>query len=371
MRRLIPLVLMGFLALYLERSLLSPLWEVTRLGYGLLLAIFLFGFSAQLWLFFVFFQAAADTPLLGEPFLKSSAFHSMGGMSLLITFTLIRDLARLPGAWAGSESAFPEWTSSVGVLMVSALLYVHGFRKARYRTLTRTVPIRAPLPLRIVQLSDMHLGTGPGVEAIRSQVERVLELNPDLVVLTGDIIDGEMNLIQGELQELARLRAPHGVYFVLGNHECYWDHERSLSALRKIGILPLLNEGSTLRIGDKNLFLAGVTDPALQGWGGPGPRLPAIPEDSHFKVLLAHQPGISRLASEAGYDLQLSGHTHGGQFFPWNFLVRWIHPHHGGLSREGDLQIYVSHGTGYWGPPLRIGTHSEITELVLGGGVSS
>jgi predicted MPP superfamily phosphohydrolase len=370
MRRLIPLFLMGILLAYLERSLLAPLREVSWTGYAALVTGVLICFGAQLWLFFVFFQAKADEPLYAEATLKTLAFHGMGITSLLLTFTAIRDLIRFPVAWAVEGDRLIGWGSSLGVLGVSGICYFLGLWNARFSILTRTIPFSSKVRARLVQLSDMHLGTGPGVEQIRSLVDRVVAIKPDLIVLTGDIIDGDVGTLGEELKELSRLHAPYGTYFAIGNHECYWGHEKSLEAMRKLGIIPLVNEGTEIRIGNETLYLAGAGDPAMQWFGGSAPVVPAPPAHADYKILLAHQPGISARAQELGYDLQLSGHTHGGQFFPWNLMVRWVHRHSSGLSREGTLSVYVNPGTGYWGPPLRLGTTSEVSEILLGEGLA-
>jgi predicted MPP superfamily phosphohydrolase len=367
MRRLIPLLFMGLLATYLVRSLLAPLHEVSRGGYFLLLILILVSFAAQLWLFLVFFRAEADEPLFAESAMKSLAFHGMGLNSFLLTFTVIRDWVRFPVALAGEGDRLSGWASSGAVIFLTGVCYAYGLWNARFRIVTRSLLFHSKLQAKLVQLSDMHLGTGPGLEQIRSQVDRVLELNPDLIVLTGDIIDGDIRFLEAELKELSRLRCPYGTYFVLGNHECYWGHQKSIEAMRGIGIVPLVNEGTEIKIGDRTLYLAGTGDPAQQWFGGPAPEVPTPPSHTDYKILLAHQPGIAARAQELGYDLQLSGHTHGGQFFPWNLMVRWVHRHHGGLSLQGPLKVYVNRGTGYWGPPIRLGTASEVSEIVLGG----
>ncbi len=371
MRRLIPLLFMGLLATYLVRSLLAPFQEVSRAGYLFMLTLVLVFFAAQLWLFLVFFRAEADEPLFAETTLKSLAFHGMGLTSFLLTFTAIRDLVRLPAALAGEGYELSGWGSSGAVVLATAGCYVYGLWNARFRVVTRTLPFSSQVRARMVQLSDMHLGTGPGLEQIRAQVDRVMELKPDLIVLTGDIIDGDVKFLEAELRELSRLRAPYGTYFVLGNHECYWGHGKSIEAMLRIGIRPLVNEGTEIKIGDRTLFLAGTGDPAMEWFGGPAPEVPTPSPHADYKVLLAHQPGIAARAEALGYNLQLSGHTHGGQFFPWNLMVRWVHRHHGGLSRQGPLEVYVNQGTGYWGPPIRLGTSSEVSEILLGGEASS
>ena len=367
MRRLIPLLFMGILIAYLERSLLTPIRGISLAGYFFLIILISAAFAAQLWLFLVFFRAEADEPLFAESALKSIAFHGMGITSFLITFTAIRDLSRYPVALAAEGDPLGGWISSAAVVAVTGICYFLGLWNARFRVVTRTVPFDSKVRARLVQLSDMHLGTGPGVDQIRSQVDRVLALRPDLIVLTGDIIDGDVQFLAAELHQLSRLRAPYGVYFVLGNHECYWGYQKSIEAIKNAGITPLLNEGTEIKIGSHILYLAGTGDPAMEWFSGPAPEVPPPPSHADYKILLAHQPGIASRAETLGYDLQLSGHTHGGQFFPWNLMVRWIHRHHGGFSRQGPLAVYVNQGTGYWGPPIRLGTSSEVSEILLGG----
>ncbi|MBS1958097.1 MAG: metallophosphoesterase [Bdellovibrionales bacterium] len=198
-------------------------------------------------------------------------------------------------------------------------------------------------------------------------VDRALSLKPDLIALTGDIIDGNVSEIQEELRELARLKAPHGVYFVLGNHECYWNHRESIEAMKAAGATTLENSGVELNIRGEKIFVAGVNDPAVAHFKSDAPEVPIASPHSVFSMLLVHQPQLAKLVLKSGqkYHLQLSGHTHGGQFFPWNLAVRWMYPIHKGLGQLQDLWVYVSSGTGYWGPPIRLGTDGEVTNIVL------
>jgi predicted MPP superfamily phosphohydrolase len=358
---------MGVIATYLARSLFSAFADrLPFLAYGgyALLSILI---GSILWLFFVYFRSGPDEPLRFEQPLRTLAFQSMGILSFLFTFTLLRDLLTVPAEATLGDSSPGRAYSGGLILILSSLSLAYGNLKARTRLLTPVVSIPAPHPslvgLRIVQLSDMHLGGGPSLEQIRRIVDRALSLEPDLLVLTGDIIDGDPKTLGAELRELSRLRARLGVYFVSGNHECYWNHDPCVEAVRSAGITPLLNEGRLIPVGEKPLFLAGVLDPAMKHFKGTGPVLPPVPAEASIRILLAHQPGISTEAEKAGYELQLSGHTHGGQFFPWTLFVGRIHRHSGGLSREGKLRVYVNRGSGFWGPPIRLGTDGEITQI--------
>jgi predicted MPP superfamily phosphohydrolase len=369
---MIPILLLGAIYTYLTVSLfwifLGSHPILFALGSGSLLILFL----GQIWLFFVFFRSGPEEHLRFERPLQKFAFAGMGVISFLFTFTALRDLGGLLLSWAGvPRGALVSPAGVTLILLLTLVCLIWGFLNARFRITTPSIKIEIPeLPpelegLRIVQLSDLHLGTGPDLPEIRRIIDRTLGLSPDLIVLTGDIIDGSTASLGRELKELSRLNAPHGVYFVIGNHECYWNIEQSVSAIRGIGIRVLLNEGISVEISGKKIFLGGVTDPAAPHFQGEPPVIPPPDPTASLRILLAHQPKIAKEAALLPYHLQLSGHTHGGQFFPWTWVIHGVHLHSGGLDRLRDLQIYVSHGTGYWGPPLRLGTDGEITQLEM------
>jgi predicted MPP superfamily phosphohydrolase len=182
-------------------------------------------------------------------------------------------------------------------------------------------------------------------------------------------VDGSVPELRAHVAPLAELRARHGVFFVTGNHEYYSGVHGWVDELRRLGIRVLHNEHVVLHHGGAPLVLAGVPDysghhfdPAHRS--DPAAALAGAPEGAP-RVLLAHQPRTAPAAAKAGFDLQLSGHTHGGQFWPWNHFVRLQQPFTAGLHRMGKLWVYVSRGTGYWGPPKRFGAPSEITLLRL------
>jgi hypothetical protein len=224
---------------------------------------------------------------------------------------------------------------------------------------------------RVVQLSDVHIGPTIGGEWLAEVVRRVNALAPDLVVITGDLVDGRLERLRGEVAPLAELRARHGVYFVTGNHEYYSGVDEWIPELARLGVRTLRNERVVIGEGDASFDLAGVDDWSARrhgrGHGADLARALRGRDTTRELVLLAHQPKQIHEAARAGVGLQLSGHTHGGQIFPWGYLVRLDQPYVAGLARHTEgTQIYVSRGTGYWGPPIRIGAPAEITLLELG-----
>lgn len=211
----------------------------------------------------------------------------------------------------------------------------------------------------LVQLTDVHIGPMLGKAFAEDVVAQVNALAPDLIVITGDLVDGRLSELRPHIEPLRRLRARDGVYCVTGNHEYYWDADRWLEHLRSLGLRILRNEHVTIA----NAFqLAGVDDSTAgedipAALAGRSPSLPV--------VLLAHHPRVITRAAPAGVDLQLSGHTHGGQLLPLGYLARLFDPLVAGLKRFGETWLYVSEGTGFWGPPMRVGTTQEITAITL------
>jgi predicted MPP superfamily phosphohydrolase len=228
---------------------------------------------------------------------------------------------------------------------------------------------RSQAGYRIVQISDVHVGPTIGRDFIEGIVARINALQPDLVAITGDLVDGSVAELAEHVAPLAKLRAKDGVFFVTGNHEYYSGADAWIAHLGTLGVRVLRNE--RVRIGgDDGFDLAGIDDASSHG-NGHGPDLEKAlrgRDASRACVLLAHQPRGIELADSLGVDLQLSGHTHGGQMIPWNFLVRLQQPFVAGLHKLARAQIYVSCGTGYWGPPMRVGAPAEITEISLTAG---
>jgi predicted MPP superfamily phosphohydrolase len=215
---------------------------------------------------------------------------------------------------------------------------------------------------RIAQVSDLHVGPLIRRDYVQNVVKMVSEAKPDLIALTGDFSDGTVGHLRDEIWPLEQLQAPHGKFFVTGNHEYYWEANEWLKLHREMGARILENEHVVLEKDGKQLVLAGVndlsheSDPKAAAQGAPS----GVP-----RILLAHQPASYKAASEAGFDLQLSGHTHAGQFFPWNLVVKVAQKYYRGLNRHENMWVYVNRGTGYWGPPIRFAVPSEITLIRL------
>lgn len=301
---------------------------------------------------------------------------AMGLFSTLLLLTLARDIVLLACLLAGwYPPRLPMW-SAVAVIVLALLVSLWGFFNARRlaRVVTADVPI-AGLPaaldgFTIAQISDIHVGPTIKRPYLERIVERVNGLRADVVAITGDLVDGTVEELSAHTAPLAQLRAKNGVYVVTGNHEYYSGAHAWVEELRRLGLRVLLNEHVALERNGARVVLAGVTDysaghfdPAHRS--DPQAALAGAPADAAVRILLAHQPRTAPAAVAAGFDLQLSGHTHGGQFWPWNLFVPMQQPYVAGLHRLESLWIYVSRGTGYWGPPKRFGAPSEISLVRL------
>jgi hypothetical protein len=222
----------------------------------------------------------------------------------------------------------------------------------------------------IAQITDLHVGATIKRNYVDRVVDAVNALGADLIAVTGDLVDGSVRDLAPHTAPLARLAARHGAYFVTGNHEYYSGAPAWIAEIRRLGLTVLENEHVVLNHDATDVVVAGVTDfgahhydPAQRS--DPDAAMAGAPADAGVRLLLAHQPRSAFAAEKAGFDLQLSGHTHGGQFLPWKFFVRLQQPFTAGLRRLGTLWVYTSRGTGYWGPPKRLGAPSEITHLTL------
>jgi predicted MPP superfamily phosphohydrolase len=221
----------------------------------------------------------------------------------------------------------------------------------------------------IVQISDIHIGPTLKGSFLEKVVRRVNGLNPDVVALTGDLPDGYVKELYDDVKPLEGLSSRHGNFFVTGNHEYYFNALQWVAAVESLGFRTLLNEHVLIEHGRGRLVLAGVPDLRAERFV-PEHRPDAVAAiknapEAHARILLAHQPKAVFQAAGAGFNLQISGHTHGGQIFPWNFIVKINQPFLSGLYTHEGVQLYVSRGTGYWGPPMRFLAPSEITRIVL------
>lgn len=305
-------------------------------------------------------------------------YMSMSVFSSLFLLTLLRDVTLGIGALFMAPATRVPFASdsAVVVLLLTAFATLVGLVNAlrRARIVEVDVPVAdLPAPLHgftIAQITDIHVGPTIKRGYLQAIVDAVNSLEPDMIAVTGDLVDGSVRELAPHTAPLAGLSARHGAYFVTGNHE-YYSGERAWTAeLRRLGLKVLLNEHVVLNHGEARLVVAGVTDYSAhhfnpQQRSDPAAALHGAPADVKPRILLAHQPRSAPAAAAAGYQLQLSGHTHGGQFWPWNFFVRLQQPFTAGLDKLHDMWIYTSRGTGYWGPPNRFGIPSEITRLRL------
>jgi hypothetical protein len=264
--------------------------------------------------------------------------------------------------FAGGAALLSLGASGAGVVSALSPVAVNRVRVAIDRL------AKSASGYRIVQISDVHVGPTIGRAFIEDIVARVNALAPDMIAITGDLVDGSVEDLAHHVAPLAKLSAKDGVFFVTGNHEYYSGADEWIAHLRSLGVRVLRNEHLRIR-GDEGFDLAGIDDANAHEFGnGHGADIEkalAGRDTSRACVLLAHQPRGIHVADKLGVDLQLSGHTHGGQLFPWNFLVRLQQPFVAGLHKLSRAYIYVSRGTGYWGPPMRVGAPAEITEIEL------
>lgn len=313
----------------------------------------------------------------GKTLLAWSGLLAMGIFSSLAIFSLLRAFVLALLSLLGWDSPIVTHYSALAVIGVVVAVTLFGLLNARRtaRVVERDIALRnLPAELegfRIVQLSDIHVGPTIKRGYIDAIVRRVNELTPDLIVITGDLVDGSVADLRDDIAPLAQLSARHGVYVVTGNHEYYAGADSWIAEFQRLNMTVLLNRHVLLKEGNARLVLAGISDYSAELFN-PGHRSDPVaafagaPEDVP-RILLAHQPRSAKAVVGLRCDLQLSGHTHGGQFWPWMHFVQWQQPWVAGLHQVGEMKIYISRGTGYWGPPLRFGAPSEITQIRLNG----
>jgi uncharacterized protein len=313
------------------------------------------------------------------PWMVLLPWLAAGFFSWLLVLTAVRDASLLASALALSPQADESWirVSAIGVMALTPAITLIGFFMAR--RVAPVVDVEVPLEglpkalegFTIAQISDIHVGATIRRNFVTAIVDRVNLLRADMVAITGDVVDGSVPDLAHHTEPLARLASRHGTYFVTGNHEYYSGAHEWIREFRRLGARVLINEHVVLDHDGAALTVAGVADWSAHHFdpshkSDPHAAAKGAPEHAP-KVLLAHQPRSAHLAEAAGYHLQLSGHTHGGQFWPWNFLVRLQQPFTAGLNRLGRMWVYTSRGTGYWGPPMRFGVPSEIALIRLVG----
>ncbi len=325
--------------------------------------------------------------------LQWAAYLLMGWMAMVLFLLLVRDLVRWIG-WLLSAAArvMPAFVAPAraidparrvflsvaapGTLIgASSALAGIGLVQARMDPTVREVdvPVRglhADLEgLVIAQVSDLHVGQTIGRDFVERVSAITAAIKPDLVALTGDFVDGSPEELLPALQSLGKIPSPLGTYFIPGNHEYYWGIDRWLAAFEGLGATVLHNRHVRLTRGRAAFTLAGTADYAARRFEKPLPDVGAALAGAgatDLCIVLAHQPKAVFDVEKHPVDLQLSGHTHAGQFIPWSWFVGLAHPYTRDLNRHSErLWVYVNSGTGYWGPPNRFGVPSEITKLRL------
>ena len=222
-------------------------------------------------------------------------------------------------------------------------------------------------PYKIIQISDIHVGGLIRQEFIKNMVDKINKLDADIVVITGDLIDTKLGYIQEAINELTQIKSNFGTYFIVGNHEYFHGLKQIIEHINSIGIKVLENENLYIGEKEQGFYLAGVYDVMGYRIKQYEPNIKEALEGitDEPTVLLAHQPKFIHEVPNS-VDLVLSGHTHGGQIVPFNLLVKLAQPYIKGLHQHNDsTQIYVNRGTGFWGPPMRLGSKAEITEIQL------
>jgi predicted MPP superfamily phosphohydrolase len=301
---------------------------------------------------------------------------------LTVAVDLVLGLMHLYSLWAGPHSApdLARRTTMLRFVRGGQTVVALGAAWQGHRTIGQgAVSVQVPIHLarfpaamngfKIVQISDLHVAPLLGREYVAQVVARVMAHKPDLIAITGDLVDGSVADLKDSVAPLASLKAAYGSYFITGNHEYYSGADAWLAEVRRLGITPLRNERVVIGTADHSFDLAGIDDWTAHQFGaGHGADLPkalAGRDPNRELILLAHQPKAIFEAEQHGVGLMLSGHTHGGQIWPFGLLVRLAQPFVRGLHTLGQSQIYVNRGTGFWGPPMRLGASPEITVLTL------
>ena len=297
----------------------------------------------------------------------------IGVLFLIFCTAIIYDILRVAldkTPMSYTRRRFFKKSLDISSLVVATSLSARAMYEARFVKL-ETVDIKIKnlkKEYKIVQISDIHIGGLIDAEFIAKIIKRINILKPDLVVITGDLVDIALDKAQEALQEFTKLESKYGTFFIVGNHEYFHKIEDIIQKVKSLGIRVLENENVYIGEDEEGFNLAGVYDEfgyrvemyepdiykAMQGRDKSSPT-----------ILLAHQPKFVEQV-QSGVDLMLSGHTHGGQLYPFRFLVKLQQPYISGLHQHNeDLQVYVNKGTGFWGPPMRLGATSEITQINL------
>jgi uncharacterized protein len=352
-----------------QRLVIDPLWPAPWPSFGAA-AILLLGFAFPV----IYPLTLQFGPIVPRP-LVLATYGWLGTAYYVLLFLVVFDVIRGLATWIGAPVPGDARARAIVAVALGLAVAMVGFVQARRGPVVESLTIRlAGWPrslagLRIVQITDVHLGSLPPAGYLARVVDQANALAPDLVAVTGDLIEERVSHFRHELAPLARLRPALGTYFVTGNHDYYAGIAAVIDEVTRLGARVLRNERIRITRGDASFDLAGVDDPTGVAYAGHGPRY----EDALGNrieraplILLAHDPRAVRESAGYGVALQLSGHTHGGQIWPGAYFVRPWAPYLRGLYRLGNgTQLYVSRGTGNLGLPMRFPTRAELTLIEL------
>lgn len=329
---------------------------------------------------FIMFAAVVSVPILfwsqdrnnlsknHRNFIKFS-YLCLGFINFLLVFILIRDIFSFTVSFLNWNII--AWYSSqwcLSLLLLPLPLTLMGYLKIRRGSILKTIQVHSEKiknNYKILQISDLHISDHLIDGHVQQLVKLINEQNCDLICMTGDIFDDLPSEHQSEINLLKTLKPKYGVYYVTGNHEYYWDIKNMNSTIADLGWKNLVN---TADVVTPDLQILGVPDLAAKMFHEVQPSVEKIAQLARpelFNLLLCHQPKLADLFKDKNIDLQLSGHTHRGQFFPWNLLIGLFQKYAYGLYQIEQMKLYVNQGTGYWGVPMRLGTYCEVTEILL------
>lgn len=324
----------------------------------------------------IFFLLAALSFLVGEflsrrfpvyPLLYFGAVW-FGVISITFSIFILKDIL---GLIFPHQEKILTFVALFSALSISGLSLYNASREPKAKEIK--IPLKKLPPelsgFTIVQLSDLHLGTLTSTKWLKSVVAKTNKLNPDLIVITGDLIDQDICKFEDFCEILKRLKARNGIFAITGNHEFYGGIEKFIEIVKKLNITVLRNEKITpINIGADSIELVGVDDKTGKVFNEKGSDLKLAIKNLDSKkvtILLSHQPDLFADAVRSGIDLQLSGHTHAGQIPPGHLLVKLYYRYLYGLYQKGSSYLYVTSGTGTWGPPMRFFSSSEIVKISL------
>ena len=313
-------------------------------------------------------------------------YTSLGFFTLSFTFLLAKDILFQLVSFINnifndqqivdeSKRDFIKKSVSIGIIGLTGSATAYGFYKARKgpHVIKENIFLKN-LPsefenYKIAQISDLHVGPTIKRPYVEKVFDTIANVNPDMLAVTGDLVDGSVENLRSDLEPFKDMIARDGTFFVTGNHEYYSGVDRWLDETDRLGMTNLINSKTIIERQGSEICIAGITDFRAHQIkkshrSNPKSALNNVRKNVP-KIVLAHQPNSIFSVHDAGADLQLSGHTHGGQFVPFNFPTKLANAYLSGLYDHEGTQIYVNRGTGYWGPPLRLGIPSEVTEITL------